>query len=77
MNNMKIEKFENKLSSKISTLYKQLDSAKKDYESHLQNFGFSDTITRDIAKIQIIEAKIQSYEDILDDFGYIFERGQE
>lgn len=73
----KLNKFEEELNYNITKLYKQVDGAKKDYESQLKNFGFNDCITRDIAKIQILESKIEAYENILDNFGMIFERGQE
>ena len=67
--------YENTLTCNISKLYKQIDSAKKEYETQLKNFGFTECITREIAKIQILEAKLSAYENMLDEFGCIFDRG--
>jgi len=67
--------YENMLTRNISKLYKQIDLAKKEYETQLKNFGFTECITREIAKIQMLEAKLDAYENMLDEFGCIFDRG--
>ena len=75
--NDKLEKFEQELQNKIDRTYKQIATAKKEYEAQLKSYGFSDSIGRDIAKIQMLEAKCSAYEDAMDDFGIMFERGKE
>ena len=70
-----IEKFEDRLSYKILRTNEQIDSAKTEYETQLKQFGFTECITREIAKIQILEAKLEAYENMLDEFGNIFSRG--
>lgn len=73
----KINKFEKSLTKEITKLYRDLELAKKEYESHIQNFGFNDCTGRDLARIQIIGAKIEAVEKMLDEFGYIFNREAE